>query len=145
FKGGRNLRYSGDIFFVLIDMILLIYNQVYQINQTEMKTKLFFLILILQAFSPVYAQLNELWTLRYSGIPTGIDEVRGMVIDEGGNVYQTGRSQGTGLNNNFDFATLKITPSGDTVWVEHYDGGGSGLPVDEANDIAVDANGNVYV
>ncbi|MBE2256121.1 MAG: SBBP repeat-containing protein [Ignavibacteria bacterium] len=106
---------------------------------------LFLCVLILSTASLTIANDNPLWASRYSGITTGIDEVRGMVIDNSGNTYITGRSQGSGLNNNYDIATIKYNQNGDSVWVERFDGGGMGLPVDEPHDIAVDNLGNVYV
>lgn len=106
---------------------------------------LFLCVLILSSVSFTIANDNSLWTSRYSGITTGIDEVRGMVIDNTGNTYITGRSQGSGLNNNYDIATIKYNQNGDSVWVKRFNGGGMGLPVDEPHDIAVDNLGNVYV
>jgi len=103
-------------------------------------------VFVLFLFSQfAFANDNPLWTSRYTGIVSGIDEVRGMVIDNSGNTYITGRSQGSGLNNNYDIATIKYNQSGDSLWVERFNGGGMGLPVDEPNDIAVDNIGNVYV
>ncbi|HCN37072.1 MAG TPA: hypothetical protein DIS94_05100, partial [Bacteroidetes bacterium] len=106
---------------------------------------LFLCVVILSSASLTIANDNPLWTSRYSGITTGIDEVRGMVIDNTGNTYITGRSQGSGLNNNYDIATIKYNQNGDSVWVKRFNGGGMGLPVDEPHDIAVDNLGNVYV
>lgn len=106
---------------------------------------LFLCVLIISSASLTIANDNPLWTSRYSGITTGIDEVRGMVIDNNGNTYITGRSQGSGLNNNYDIATIKYNQNGDSVWVKRFNGGGMGLPVDEPHDIVVDNLENVYV
>ena len=116
-----------------------------------MKTKNFLplllviLITVPISISQLYAQVDELWASRYNGTGNGQDEVSAMTVDPLGNVYVTGRSRGTGFNNNFDYLTIKYDPLGDTVWVRRYDGGGLTLPTDEAKDIAVDNLGFVYV
>ncbi len=53
-----------------------------------------------------------------------------MAVDGSGNVYVTGSSEG-------DYATIKYSPDGDTLWVRRYSGSASAL--------AVDDSGNVYV
>ncbi len=116
-----------------------------------MKT-LKFLILILALIMPALillepakAQVNQLWASTYDGTGNGQDEVSAMTVDASGNVYVTGRSRSDGFLNNFDFLTIKYNSSGDTLWVERFDGNGLSIPTDEAKDIAVDGLGFVYV
>ena len=116
-----------------------------------MKTlKLLFLILALIipaliVFEPANAQVNQLWASTYDGTGNGQDEVSAMTVDISGNVYVTGKSRSDGPLNNYDFLTIKYNSSGDTLWVERYDGNGLSIPTDEARDIAVDDMGFVYV
>lgn len=84
---------------------------------------------------------NPLWVSRYNGTSNGIDEISSMTVDNSGNVYVTGRSQG--ISSNYDYITLKYNTNGDTVWIKRYNGPGNSI--DEATDIAVDNQGNVYV
>jgi hypothetical protein len=65
-----------------------------------------------------------------------------LVVDAAGNVVVTGTSRGEGTGN--DYATLKYDgASGQQLWVARYTGPGDGD--DEANALALDATGNVYV
>ena len=59
------------------------------------------------SISGLYAQVDELWASRYNGTGNGQDEISAMTVDSFGNVYVTGRSRGTGVNNNFDYLTIK--------------------------------------
>ena len=62
-------------------------------------------------------------------------------MDDSGNVCVTGWSQGSGTE--LDYATIKYSPDGDTVWIRRYNGPGNN--VDEARALAVDNGGTVYV
>lgn len=54
------------------------------------------------------------WVARYNGPADSTDELRAMAVDDSGCVYVTGRSLGvTGLT---DYATVALSPSGDTMW-----------------------------
>jgi hypothetical protein len=81
------------------------------------------------------------WVRRYSGPGNGFDAARAIAVDDLGNVYVTGRSDG-GVTS-LDYATIKYYPNGDTAWVRRYDG--PGHHGDFADAIAVDDSGNVYV
>ncbi len=81
------------------------------------------------------------WIRRYNGTADGDDRASAMVLDESGNVYVTGFSYGSGSD--ADYLTIKYYPDGDTFWVRRYNGTGNGA--DEANALAVDFSGNVYV
>ena len=89
-------------------------------------------------YSPEGAQL---WTARYNGPSNSVDQASKVVVDSAHNVYVTGASKGSGTN--YDYATLKYSPAGVQLWVARYNGASSG--VDKATDLAVDANGNVFV
>jgi len=84
---------------------------------------------------------NELWVKRYNGPGNGQDEASALAIDVAGNIYVTGRSPGSGGDD--DFATIKYRPNGDTAWVRRYSGPGN--DADVATAIAVDVLGNIYV
>jgi hypothetical protein len=83
---------------------------------------------------------NELWVRRYNGPGNYDDWVRAIAVDDSGNVYVTGSSY-NGLN--YDYATIKYKPNGDTAWVRRYNGPGNGW--DEARAIVIDGSYNVYV
>lgn len=84
------------------------------------------------------------WKAVYSGL--GMDDVdwaRDIAVDNDGYVYVTGSSAGYSSSMWADFATIKYTNNGDTVWTRRL--GGSGMPNDVANELAVDTYGNVFV
>ena len=64
-----------------------------------------------------------------------------IALDSSNNVYVTGESAGQGTGN--DFATVKYNSTGQEQWVVRYNGPAN--RDDQANAIAVDASGNVYV
>jgi len=85
---------------------------------------------------------DTLWVRPYNGPENGSDAAYSLEIDDSGNVYVTGHSSG-GDKTYLDYATIKYSPSGDTLWVRRYDG-----PVndyDAPRALAVDQLGNVYV
>jgi len=84
----------------------------------------------------------EAWVARYNGPANSNDEVKALAVDGSGNVYVTGISSTEG-GFSADYATIKYNPNGDTVWVRRYNGPGNGY--DQANALALDAGGNVYV
>jgi len=88
---------------------------------------------------------NLLWQRLYSGPASDTDQLNDLVLDSQGSVIVTGQSRGLGTN--WDFATVKYSPNGDTVWVRRYSGP---APPQEPNTdfayaIAVDDADNVYV
>jgi len=87
-----------------------------------------------------YPNGDTSWVGRYDGPVHGEDIALDIAVDDSGNAYVTGYSDGGTMN---DIVTIKYYPEGDTAWVRRYDGPGSGH--DEASDIAVDDSGNVYV
>jgi hypothetical protein len=81
------------------------------------------------------------WVRRYNGLGYGTDGVGAIALDDSGYVYVTGTII-VGYEN-FDYATIKYYPDGDTAWVRTYNGLGNYY--DYAVAIAVDGSGNVYV
>jgi len=97
---------------------------------------LFFAILGAQG---IMAQTE--WIARYNGPLNLSEEAFALVVDTSGNVYVTGVSdQGVGIDN---YATIRYSTIGDTVWVRRYNGPGNGIDI--AHALAVDTSGNVYV
>jgi hypothetical protein len=86
--------------------------------------------------------VDTAWVRRYNGPGNGEDYSLDIVVDGSGNVYVTGGSGATGIEN-FDYATIKYYPNGDTAWLRRYNGPGN--DIDGASAIAVDGSGNVYV
>ncbi len=85
----------------------------------------------------------EQWVARYSGPVSLNNSANAIALDDSGNVYVTGSSEGGITTSNYDYATIKYNPAGNQQWVARYD---SPLnKIDVANSIALDNSGNVYV
>jgi len=86
------------------------------------------------------------WVARYDGLGGSWDQPTDIVCDNDGNVYVTGWCWNgdcwSGLTDD-DYATIKYDSSGSEQWVAQYNGPANGQ--DQAQAIAVDAEGNVYV
>jgi uncharacterized delta-60 repeat protein len=83
----------------------------------------------------------EQWVARYDGPGIPGNAATALAVDASGNVYVTGSSYGSGTGD--DFATVKYNSAGAEQRVARYNGPGNDW--DEANALAVDASGNVYV
>jgi uncharacterized delta-60 repeat protein len=84
-----------------------------------------------------------LWIRRYDG-PISEDAAYALTVDQAGNVYVTGESQGPYSPwYDYDYATVKYDSIGTIQWAKRYNGPGNRQ--DEAYAIAVDEAGNVYV
>ena len=104
--------------------------------------KLFILVALLLVGTPIFAQsVDTAWVRRYNGPGNSIDWPYNIAVDELGNVYVAGGSNGSGSLT--DYATIKYYPNGDTAWVRRYNGPGNDQ--DQALAMKVDNSGNVYV
>jgi hypothetical protein len=84
---------------------------------------------------------DTLWVARYNGPGNSSDLANALAVDNSGNVYVTGLSEGSGTD--ADYATIKYDTDGNELWAASYDG-----PVnlgDEAYALAIDDSGYVYV
>jgi len=87
---------------------------------------------------------EEQWVGRYDGLIYQYDEATDVALDNNGNVYITGKSQGYGtFPYTYDYVTIKYNNNGVAQWIKRYNGEGNWD--DEANAIVVDGSGNVYV
>lgn len=88
---------------------------------------------------------DTLWTRRYNGPKNALDKAYAIVLDDTGNVYITGESEGSaGTHGIFeDYATIKYNPDGVFQWAARYNGLSGDY--DKANSVCVDAEGNIYV
>lgn len=84
---------------------------------------------------------TPVWIKKYIGAANGIDQPYAITVDNSGNVYVTGGSIGTGSSS--DYLTVKYNSSGLQQWEQRFNG--SGNDYDNANSIAVDNSGNVFV
>ena len=89
-----------------------------------------------------YSNGDTAWVRRYDGPSNQAAYAYAMAIDSSGNVYVTGSGHVSGTYN-YDYATVRYYPNGDTAWVRTYDGTGNSW--DGAYAVAVDDSGNVYV
>ena len=84
---------------------------------------------------------NLLWSASYDGPISGDDRASAAAVDDGGNVYVTGYSEGDGTDK--DIVTIKYDANGNRSWLKRFNGAGNGD--DEGQDLVVDSAGNVYV
>ncbi|HJY63560.1 MAG TPA: SBBP repeat-containing protein [Ignavibacteria bacterium] len=82
-----------------------------------------------------------LWTARYNGVGNDNDVAFGLVVNSSGIVFVTGSSIGQGSAT--DYATVAYQPTGQQIWATRYNGPNN--TNDDANAIAADGYGNVYV
>jgi hypothetical protein len=94
---------------------------------------------VVNPMSP-WGGVQEAWVARYNGPGNGVDFAKAVAVDGSGNVYVTGRSTGSGTDN--DYATIKYDASGAIQCVASYNGPANS--VDFGTAIAVDSSGNVY-
>ncbi|MBK8981572.1 MAG: SBBP repeat-containing protein [Ignavibacteria bacterium] len=84
---------------------------------------------------------NLLWDRIFDSPVGGQDICKSMSLDEYSNIYIVGRTRT--LENWHDVLIIKYSAYGDTVWTRNYDDGNSEF--DQANSIAIDGLGNVYL
>lgn len=83
---------------------------------------------------------NEVWSRQHFAEKiTQSAQAKSVDIDNQGNVYVTGKMQQA--NGTFDYLTLKYDENGEVKWEKIFDNNG----LDEAKDLKVDNNGNIYV
>jgi hypothetical protein len=84
-----------------------------------------------------------LWTNLFNGPGSNDSEPRAIAVDSSGNVFVTGYSTSTDTNLSTEAATIAYSPAGVPLWSQLYRG-----PInywDQADALAVDGNGNVFV
>jgi len=82
---------------------------------------------------------ETVWVRRFNGPASHEDEAYALAVDRDGNVVVTGGSVASATL--WDYATVKYTPAGETLWARRY----CGPAWDIATAVAVDGDGNVYV
>jgi len=102
--------------------------------------QLFLLVIFLLSYAPIFAQVDTAWVRRYNGPGNSNEGAYDLAVDINGNVYVTGY---TFNQFDLDYATVKYSPDGDTLWVRHYAGLASGNDIPYA--LALDDSGNVVV
>ena len=80
------------------------------------------------------------WVRIYNGASNLVDIPSAIAVDSLGNVYVTGRSDGSATGP--DYATVKYNAAGVEQWVKTYNNTNS---TDVAEDLALDSSGNIYV
>lgn len=84
---------------------------------------------------------DQQWAARYNGPGNYIDNAVSIAVDDSGNVIVSGYS--TGINTDYDFTTIKYSPSGVQLWVQRYSS--SADFGDQVKSMAIDAAGNIYI
>ncbi len=82
------------------------------------------------------------WSREFSAPGNGPDEAKKVLIHPNGNIIVTGYGNNKAVGN--DFWTMALNPSGDTLWTNLHNSSATNL-YDEANDMAIDGNGNIFV
>jgi hypothetical protein len=99
-------------------------------------------ILLLALHTVINSQVTQSWVGSYNGPGNSTELSRAMVLDKYGNIYVAGGSIGNGSF--YDMVTIKYNNSSPVPhWVKRFSGPGNST--DNAEDIAVDDSGNVYV
>ncbi|HET9747459.1 MAG TPA: SBBP repeat-containing protein, partial [Chitinophagaceae bacterium] len=82
------------------------------------------------------------WVAPYNGQTNQIDMAKDVQVDDLGNVYVTGLADGANTVYGSAYATIKYNSSGTQEWARRYDGTTGS---EDANSLAIDAAGSVYV
>ena len=85
---------------------------------------------------------DQQWVQTYNGPESAYDIAYSIAVDDSGNVYVTGESNG-GSPGYVDFATVKYNTDGVEQWVQRYNGSASSGDIGRS--VAVDGSGNVYI
>ncbi|MEO0185357.1 MAG: SBBP repeat-containing protein [candidate division WOR-3 bacterium] len=87
---------------------------------------------------------NQVWVNRINGSGNYNDKGHKVIADNQGYVYVTGYVNPFSTGTRYDCLTAKLNAqTGDTIWVRIYNGTADSS--DQARDICVDQNGNVYI
>lgn len=86
---------------------------------------------------------DTVWIKKYQGTGGFVNGAWALVLDDSGNVYVTGYE--TGPNIDINSVTIKYDRNGNRKWLAIYDVPGTDLDYEEAHDLAMDAEGNIYV
>ncbi len=81
------------------------------------------------------------WAKTYNGPGNGEDHPTSIAVNDSLEVFVSGYSLGSGTN--FDYATIKYMPNGDTAWVRRFNGAANG--VDSALAMALRGFTDLYV
>ena len=87
------------------------------------------------------SSMTQQWVTIFNTPENYIDDVNAMKLDAAGNIYLTGSIVKGAFE--YDYLTVKLNSSGTVMWHATYNGTANGIDI--ANDIAVDASGNVFV
>jgi hypothetical protein len=114
-----------------------------------------FLLFFCTCTSLLFAQLPSYsWHASAGGYFT--DEARSIAVDAAGNSYVAGVFSGTvdfdpgadttsiQANGGWDFYVLKLDPNGNLLWVKDF-GSNSSIYDEEATDLVLDADNNIYI
>ena len=83
-----------------------------------------------------------LWSREFSAPGNGPDEAKKILIHPNGNIIVSGYGNNKFVGN--DFWTMAFNPQGDTLWTRLHNSSATNL-YDEPNDMAIDANGNIFI
>jgi len=83
---------------------------------------------------------GEVWTARYAG-PGGMDEAVAVEIDDDGNIYVTGPSQGA--SGSIEIATVKYDEAGTELWSKRFTAGVGSIHA--VRDLVLAPNGDAIV
>ncbi len=64
---------------------------------------------------------DELWCRRYNTEEDYYEELVGMQLDAEGNIYLTGTSEAPGAGEDEEVATIKYSPSGESLWARRWE------------------------
>ena len=81
----------------------------------------------------------EQWSRKYDGSAHFRDIVRGMEIDNIGNVYVMGIS--TEAGEGYDYTTIKYNTNGNIIWISKYNNGSNDIP----SAMTKDNSANIYI
>lgn len=94
--------------------------------------------IILIKYNPIGVQQ---WVQRYNGPAGNRDYSNDVILDKQGNIYLIGSSFGIGTD--YDFVTIKYSPSGLQQWLQRYNG--TGNSTDTPFSVDIDSSGNIYM